>query len=267
MASIRERLDQLIAEGEEFTFENFARKSERGYPESLSPTWFSWCARSKLIVEHTFGMNSAIGEILQDGLDIAVLGNGQDKFNRAVSHMIGSLRAAKDAIDQSFSPAPSLARASSPDQADGKVFIVHGHDNELKTELEVFLRGIGLEPVVLHRQPDEGRTILEKFEHHSNVGYAFVLLTPDEIAFLVSQLDLPDTERKLEHRARPNVIFEFGYFVGRLGRSRVCCIYRGEVTLPSDINGLVYKQVGESIDSIGFSLVKELRVAGYAISI
>jgi predicted nucleotide-binding protein len=129
------------------------------------------------------------------------------------------------------------------------------------------LKSIGLDPVVLHRQPDEGRTILEKFEHHSDVGYAFVLLTPDEVAFLASELELPEVDRNVERRARPNVIFEFGYFVGRLGRSRVCCIYKGDVALPSDIGGLVYKKVADSVESIGFSLVKELRVAGYPISL
>ena len=59
---------------------------------------------------------------------------------------------------------------------------MHGRNEIAKTNLEVFLHEISLEPVVLHRQADEGLTIIEKFEKHSNVGYAFILLTPDEIA-------------------------------------------------------------------------------------
>ena len=71
----------------------------------------------------------------------------------------------------------------------------------------------------------------------------------------------------MEERARPNVIFEFGFFVGRLGRSRVCCLYKGNVALPSDLNGLVYKKVTNSVEDQGFSLIKELRAAGYAINV
>lgn len=147
------------------------------------------------------------------------------------------------------------------------MFVVHGHDHALKAEVENFLHQIGLEPVVLHRQPDQGQTIIEKFEQNSDVGYAFVLLTPDEMAYTMYQDSLPDSDRKKERRARPNVIFEFGYFVGRLGRSRVCCLYKGDVVLPSDLSGLVYKKIDESFDSQAFSIIKELKAAGYQIKL
>jgi predicted nucleotide-binding protein with TIR-like domain len=93
-----------------------------------------------------------------------------------------------------------------------KVFVVHGRDDAAKTALEVFLRELGLDPIVLHRQADEGQTVIEKFERNSNVGYAFILLTPDEVAYLAEEETKPDAERKKEKRARPNVIFEFGYW-------------------------------------------------------
>jgi predicted nucleotide-binding protein len=64
-----------------------------------------------------------------------------------------------------------------------------------------------------------------------------------------------------------NVIFEFGYFVGSLGRSRVCCLYKGDVVLPSDLNGLVYKKIEGSFDSQAFSIIKELKAAGYQIKL
>jgi hypothetical protein len=94
-----------------------------------------------------------------------------------------------------------------------KVFVVHGHDEVAKTNLEVFLNEIGLQPIVLHRQADEGLTVIEKFEKHSDVGYAFILLTPDDVAYLKADEAKNDKDRKKELRARPNVIFEFGYFV------------------------------------------------------
>jgi len=147
-----------------------------------------------------------------------------------------------------------------------KVFVVHGHDETAKTSLEVFLREIGLEPIVLHRQADEGLTIIEKFEKHSDVGYAFILLTPDEIAYICSEDRKPDAERKKEFRARPNVIFEFGYFVGKLGRSKVCCLYTGKVTLPSDVSGVIYKKYENSIEEVAYSILKDLKASGYKVA-
>lgn len=147
-----------------------------------------------------------------------------------------------------------------------KVFVVHGHDEIAKTNLEVFLHEIGLEPVVLHRQADEGLTIIEKFEKHSDVGYAFILLTPDEIAYIKADEAKDDNARKKEFRARPNVIFEFGYFVGKLGRSRVCCLYTGDVSLPSDLSGMIYKKFANGIEEVAYSIIKDLKASGYAIA-
>ncbi|MGR1198113.1 nucleotide-binding protein [Aeromonas hydrophila] len=147
-----------------------------------------------------------------------------------------------------------------------KVFVVHGHDEIAKTNLEVFLHEIGLIPIVLHRQADEGLTIIEKFEKHSDVSYAFILLTPDEISYLIADEEKDDNQRGKEFRARPNVIFEFGYFVGRLGRSRVCCLYTGDVSLPSDVNGMIYKKFTNSIEEVAYSIIKDLKASGYAIA-
>jgi predicted nucleotide-binding protein len=160
---------------------------------------------------------------------------------------------------------PSAASTTQPSRTN-KVFIVHGHDEVSKNSLEVFLREIGLEPVVLHRQPDEGLTVIEKFEKHSDVGYAFILLTPDEIAYLKSEEHKPDSERQKEYRARPNVIFEFGFFVGKLGRSKVCCLYTGDVRLPSDVSGMIYKKYNSSIEEIAYSIIKDLKASGYGIA-
>ena len=146
-----------------------------------------------------------------------------------------------------------------------KVFVVHGHDSELKNDIDIFLRDIGLEPIVLHRQADEGLTIIEKFEKHSDVAYAFILLTPDDIGMTVSEYEKAIKKRKIEFRSRQNVIFEFGYFAAKLGRRNVCCIYKDGVTLPNDISGLLYKKVGDTIDSIGYEIIKELKAVGLKI--
>jgi predicted nucleotide-binding protein len=158
---------------------------------------------------------------------------------------------------------------SAPRSADltesNKVFVVHGRDDAAKANLEAFLHEIGLEPVVLHRQADEGLTVIEKFEKHSDVRYAFILLTPDEVAYLVSESGRADADRDKELRARPNVIFEWGYFVGKLGRPRVCCISTGDVIVPSDMNGLVTKRYRSSVDEVAYNIIKDLKAAGYKL--
>jgi predicted nucleotide-binding protein len=260
-----DKFRELLAEGGSFTYDSFSAKGQYGYPEALSPKWASWLGRVELAVRSTFGIDSPIFRTLQAGLDEHLLGNGPDKFNRAMAQIVGALQTSIDALEQGFSVKAS--EGVPPELASGKVFIVHGHDDGLKTDLEVFLKGIGLDPVVLHRQPDQGATLLEKFEKHSDVGYAFVLLTPDDVAYAKAEADKDEPGRTVETRARQNVIFEFGFFVGRLGRSRVCCLYKGGVTLPSDLAGLVYKQADAGVEGIGYALLRELKAAGYSIQL
>ena len=98
-----------------------------------------------------------------------------------------------------------------------------------------FIEKLGLELIVLHEQPNKGRTIIEKFQDYSNVSYAVVLLTPDDRGGVASS--------KLEEqqpRARQNVIFELGYFIGKLSRKRVCALYIDGVEIPSDYSGVLF---------------------------
>ncbi|MEE8356570.1 MAG: nucleotide-binding protein, partial [Anaerolineales bacterium] len=100
-----------------------------------------------------------------------------------------------------------------------KIFIVHGRDEEAKDSLARFLEKLGLEVIILHEQPNQGRTIIEKFEDYSDVGFAVVLLTPDDIGGRANDLELLP-------RARQNVVFELGFFIGALGRERVCALHK-----------------------------------------
>lgn len=146
-----------------------------------------------------------------------------------------------------------------------KVFIVHGHDTELKNDVEIFLRSINLEPIVLHRQIDEGLTVIEKFEKHSKVKYAIILLTPDDVGFPIGEVRKKEKDRKIEYRARQNVIFEFGFFIGKLDRRNVCCLYKEGVAIPSDLNGFIYKEVKKTIEEHGIFLMKQLKSAGLPV--
>lgn len=115
-----------------------------------------------------------------------------------------------------------------------RVFIVHGRDDAAKEAVARFVSRLGLEPIVLHEQPNAGRTIIEKLEAHLDVDFAIVLLTPDDIGALAVK---PVETRP---RARQNVVLELGLFLGALGRNRVCTLHRGNVELPSDYDGVIY---------------------------
>ncbi len=69
------------------------------------------------------------------------------------------------------------------------------------------------------------------------------MLTPDDVGFPIAETAKSEKDRKIEYRARQNVIFEFGFFIGKLSRKNVCCIYKEGVTVPSDLNGFIYKEV------------------------
>ena len=139
-----------------------------------------------------------------------------------------------------------------------KVFLVHGRDVAAKESVARFLEKLGLKPVILAERPNGGRTIIEKFEQESNVGYAIALFTPDDVGGLRG-----GTEEQA--RARQNVVFELGYFVGKLGRSRVCVLNVSGVEFPSDFSGVAYVPFDAASGDWKLGLVKELKAAGFDI--
>lgn len=141
--------------------------------------------------------------------------------------------------------------------SNNKIFIVHGHDHGALQPVARFLEKNDFEAIILHEQANNGRTIIEKIEKNSDVGFAVVLLTPDDIGRGLS--DLED-----KPRARQNVILELGYFIGRLGRERVCALKTTELEIPSDFGGVVYTEMDRH-EAWKFSLAKELKAAGYFI--
>jgi predicted nucleotide-binding protein len=263
-------VDKLIEEGEGFTFQNFCLNTA-SYPGQYggadTPEWGTFKVRVKNIAEKLLAGNSPVMTLVSEGIAARTEGYRANQFDVAKSNLVKALKTLKATLtDDVFGELKQEKSTSKSAALSNKVFVVHGHDQSLKTDVERFLHEVGLTPVVLHREADEGATIIEKFEKYSDVGFAFILLTPDEISYTVDQTDKPDSDKRTEFRARPNVIFEFGYFVGKLGRSRVCCLHKGDVAVPSDLNGLVYKKVDDSIDSQAYSIIKELKAAGYKIS-
>jgi predicted nucleotide-binding protein len=143
-----------------------------------------------------------------------------------------------------------------------KVFIVHGHDGEMKASTARLVSKLGLEPIILHEQANRGRTIIEKFTDHADqAGFAIVLLAPDDEG---RSRDTPSPPLQL--RARQNVVFEMGFFFAKLGRGRVCAIIKPGVEQPSDIHGIVYVEY-DSAGKWQYDVAKEIKAAGYVVNL
>lgn len=141
--------------------------------------------------------------------------------------------------------------------SNNKIFIVHGHDNAALQGLARYLEKHGFEAVILHEKANGGRTVIEKFEANSDVGFAIVLLTPDD-------LGKAKNDGNYRLRARQNVILELGYFIGKLGRERVCALKIDDIEIPSDYVGVVWTEMDRA-EAWKFHLAKELKAAGYGI--
>lgn len=141
-----------------------------------------------------------------------------------------------------------------------EIFVVHGHDHATKETVARYLETkLGLRAIILHEQPNLNRTIIEKLEKHSEVQFAVVILTPDDMGCPKNKAQL------VKPRARQNVIFELGFFIGRLGRDKVCALYTGDVELPSDYQGILYLSLDQSEWKI--DLAKEIKAAGIRLDL
>lgn len=138
-----------------------------------------------------------------------------------------------------------------------KVFLVHGKDTGTRDTVARFLETeLGLIPIILDEQANRGLTIIQKFQQYSQVGFAVVLLTPDDVGSLRGE------ENNLRPRARQNVILELGYFISHLGLENVCDLKSGGLEIPSNYAGVLYIEFDGNWK---FELSKELKAAGLDI--
>ena len=176
--------------------------------------------------------------------------NGHYDFQH-IDEMLNFLKALQPQDADSIS-----VNTNSPSYSN-KVFIVHGHNKALRTEVKNVLLEIGLKPVVLSEQANGGKTIIEKFEEYSGkVNFAIILMTADDEGKALN-------EKEHHLRARQNVILEMGFFIASLKRSNVFLLLEDNIELPSDINGVGYASINDNWKNM---LVKELRNCGYNVS-
>jgi predicted nucleotide-binding protein len=216
-----------------------------------SATYSSWENTTKIYLEKAFGNNHPNAtKLVEYGKFGSFPVNAPPQWwaNWRAKNLQGQLTLLDGFIDVLKTEAelaePRAAAAIDPERTTSrKIFLVHGHETGLQQTIARFLERLALEVVILDEQPSQGRTIFQKFSDHSDVGFAVVLLTGDDIG---GKKDTPPAD--LSPRARQNVILELGYFLGKLGPARVCALYQSGVEIPSDIAGVVYVSLEGSVD-------------------
>jgi predicted nucleotide-binding protein len=140
-----------------------------------------------------------------------------------------------------------------------KIFVVHGHHTEMRLAVSLMLTKLHLKPVILGERVNQGKTIIEKFEANSDVGFAVVLMSADDMAYLKTS----DPSTALP-RPRQNVIFELGFFIAKLDRVKIAILKEDipELEILTDLSGIAYISYKDDWQN---QLFRELEAAGYDI--
>jgi predicted nucleotide-binding protein len=227
----------------------------------------AWRATARDYLVRAFGSESPnVNSVLHASGDGSLFGGMSDEeFTQYLrSGMANKIKMLESCIEQ-LETEIQLAKPSetSNDKIEAspisnRVFVVHGHDQGVKEAVARFLEKLDLEPVILHEKPNAGRTIIEKFSDYSDVHFAVVLLTGDD------EGKSRGSSEALKLRARQNVFLELGYFLGKLGRARVCALHEDGVEIPSDYQGVLFVPLDKN-DKWKYDLVTELKAAGFSV--
>ncbi|MDN7182837.1 nucleotide-binding protein [Caballeronia sp. SEWSISQ10-4 2] len=188
------------------------------------------------------------------GNELNLRQEARENFERSAALLQDAQRALREDLEEANHAASQPVMTSAP--LSRRVFVVYGHDDGAREAVARFLEKIGFEAIILHEQASRNRTVIEKIEAYHDVGFAVVLLTPDDEGCVKGGQPEP--------RARQNVLLELGYFMGRLGRGNVCALKRGEVEIPSDFAGVVWVAM-DAGNGWKLTLGQELQAAGHEV--
>lgn len=263
------RLEKRIEIGEEIFIRNISNQNELSTANSDYKLW----------TDYNFEMLKQVFNIeINDYMDSynhagysflgqmgEVQGNPVQTFKNLVKYKLDNLKSLLTRAEllksqvATSTPVSPLTIAK-PTLSRTEVFIVHGHDEAAKTKTARFIEKLGLTPIILHEQASGSKTVIEKIEAYSNVGFGIVLYTPCDIG--AKKEENPN----LKNRARQNVIFEHGFLIGKIGRQNVCALVKDDIETPNDISGVVYVKMDDD-DAWHLKVARELRNSGYEIDL
>ena len=255
MKNIIETLQDLIDEGEVLAPQGGGFD---GYNGNLQSEYLAWRTQALAVLRKLatdYGLESAVR-------DIENTSRSRYFYSSSTENILGILKGALRVVEQeSGTDNRQPLRRVNTQATSKKVFVVHGHDEALKLQVARCLERLGFDAVILSERPSRGNTIIEKLEEHSDVCFAVILLTPDDVGRSVS-----GHQDDLKPRARQNVILELGYFLAFLGRSKVAVLYDESVETPSDYHGVEYI-LRDCNEAWKLRLAQELRAAGLTVDL
>lgn len=185
-------------------------------------------------------------------------------YKEDIARFINQLQADIERVDLMKCEAPEAKEISNTAQSKAevakkkRVFVVHGHDTNVRNEVELFVRSIGYEPIILCKRVDMGDTIIEKIEREAkDVCYAIVIYTSCDLGKDKNDADL-------KPRARQNVVFEHGFMCAHLGRSHVCALLEEGVEQPGDLKGVIYKPL-DAAGAWKYLIADEMKAVGLEV--
>jgi predicted nucleotide-binding protein len=145
-----------------------------------------------------------------------------------------------------------------------QVFIVHGHDDTAREQLELVLHKLGLDPYVLANTGGHGLTIIEALESkigkNSATSFGIVLMTPDDMGYALSK-----GQDSTQPRARQNVVLEMGMLISSIGRKNMAILVKGHLEKPSDADGILYISFNNHVKETVPRLANRLKESGFIL--
>ena len=221
-----------------------------------APGFKAWDVKAHRFLIKTFGEDSyEIKEFdrISYSLSIYTFDTPDYEFVRACKHGLEKAIAMLQTLKEDISD-ENISEDSQQYREYDRIFVVHGHDGELRESVARVIERQGIEAVILNEKANCGRTIIEKLEEYGEAACAVCLFTSDDFG----RSALEDSDKP---RARQNVVFETGYFMGRFGRENIVVLADKGIELPSDMQGIVYTDS----ENWKFNFLKELRAIGYSI--
>jgi predicted nucleotide-binding protein len=258
------QLDDRILRGREIADRAIHTEADL---QSARHEYYTWTEYNETLLQRSFTTAQPAddyrGVAFAVGGGAASLAHEVEWFRNDVREKIRRLTSVREQLPLYESVEASAVRtgASAPPGARDTIFVVHGHNAAAKEQAASFLSSTTqLRPVILHEQPNSGRTVIEKFEDYAgNAAFAVILLTGDDEGGIRGS-------GETHPRGRQNVVFELGFFVAALERSRVAVLYEEGVELPSDMSGVLYTPL-DAGGAWKLALARELRAAGVDVDL
>jgi len=136
-----------------------------------------------------------------------------------------------------------------------RVFISHGNETEALNKVERFLRGLGIKPIIVKREPSSGKALDDLIEEQMSSCEAVIILATKD--------DKVKSKKGEEYfQSRPNVIHEIGLAQEKVGE-KIIYLKEKSCDFPSNIRSKVWESfTQDNMEGAFLKIAKELKAFG-----